>query len=245
MSAPRRVLRSELKYLVHQGAKDILLQRWGRYLTRAPFTNRHGVSPVLSQYYDSPKLDFYHEKVEGVGLRQKVRLRTYGFEMRAGQAAFLEIKIRHNDYLTKRRYRIPDFSERHLHPRNWEIEDPEARRAFHGLLNRYQLRRSAQVYYQREAYEGVVERDVRVTLDTCVVALHPGESLTRRLIDDRSRTLIPDTLAILEVKSTKGIPAWVHDGIVALELEQKAIPKYAAAVEALGLPSLRLAGEYA
>jgi hypothetical protein len=165
--------------------------------------------------------------------------------MRAGQTAFLEIKIRHNDYLTKHRYRIPDFSERHLDPDNWEIDHPEARSAFLGLLNRYALRRSAQVFYQREAYEGLVERDVRVTVDTGVVALHAGESLSRQLLEDRSRWLIPDTLAILEVKSNHGTPPWVHEGIVGFELEQKTIPKYVAAVEALGLPGLRPAGEYA
>ena len=54
-----------------------------------------------------------------------------------------------------------------------------------------------------------------------------------------------DTLVILEVKATKGIPPWVYDGVVAAELRQKTIPKYISAVEALGLLEISVGGIYA
>jgi hypothetical protein len=56
---------------------------------------------------------------------------------------------------------------------------------------------------------------------------------------------MPDTLAILEVKATRGIPGWVHEGIVAAELQQQTIPKYVTAVRTLGLVQLSEAGVYA
>jgi hypothetical protein len=240
-----RPFRRELKFLIHHSVRRMLLERWRRYLVRAPFTNQHAVTSILSQYYDSPQLTFYHEKLDGLQVRNKVRLRTYGHRFRRGETTILEIKHRNGDFVRKYRYPIPDFDERHLDPASWAFEDPAMESAFLGLRERYRLRPSAQVYYQREAYQGAVESDLRVTFDTCVLGLHPGEKLSPELLFDRSRWLLPDTLVILEVKATQGIPGWVHDGVVACELQQQTLPKYVTAVEVLGLLDLTATGVYA
>lgn len=240
-----RPLRTELKFLIHHSVRSMLLERWSRYLVRAPFTNEYAVSPILSQYFDSPTLEFYHEKLAGVGLRNKVRLRTYGREFRSGQTTFLEIKHRSDDKVRKSRYRLPEFHSSFMEPANWTFDEPEMATLFGVLYERYRLRPSAQVYYQREAYEGACERDVRVTFDTCLVGLHPGEALTHDSLCDPSRRLLPETLVILEVKATQGMPGWVHDGVVVAELQQQTIPKYISAVEALDLLELTATGVYA
>ncbi len=90
---------------------------------------------------------------------------------------------------------------------------------------------------------GAVETDLRVTFDTCLTGLYAGEALTRSLLLDGSRRLMDETLVILEVKATKQIPSWVHDGIVAAELRQATIPKYVSAVEKLGLHSFGQHGQ--
>ena len=84
-----------------------------------------------------------------------------------------------------------------------------------------------------------------MTFDTALVGLQPGEQLTRELLFSPARMLMPDTLAILEVKSTKGLPRWLHEGVQAAELQQQTIPKYITAVEVLGLVELSSAGVYA
>ncbi|TDJ49740.1 MAG: polyphosphate polymerase domain-containing protein [Gemmatimonadetes bacterium] len=240
-----RPYRQELKFVVHHSAKTLILERWRRYLRKAPFTNRHAVTPILSQYYDSPDLAFYREKLDGVPLRNKVRLRVYDLEFRQGATAFLEIKHRDNDRVKKFRYKIPDFRESHLDLDRWLPDCVALEGAFHILFQRCRLRPSVQVYYQREAYEGVVESDVRVTFDTNLTGLYPGERLTSCLLNDRSRQLMPDTLQILEVKATHGIPNWLQEGVLAAELQAATIPKYITAVELLGLPEHNPTGVYA
>ena len=240
-----RPYRQELKFYIHHGVKAALLERWRRFLVKAPFTNEHAVTPILSQYYDSPDLLFYREKLDGVGLRDKVRLRVYDLAFRAGATAFLEIKHRHGDFLRKARYRIKPFDPTYLDPVNWRFDGCEEEPAFRILLERFRLRLSAQVYYQREAYEGAVESDVRVTFDTNLIGLHPGESLTSRVLHDRSRSLMPETGVILEVKATHGVPNWLREGLIAAELQQRTIPKYCTAVEVLRLAELSEAGIHA
>lgn len=241
-----RPYREELKFYLHYSVKALLLERWRRYLVPAPFTDAHATTPILSQYYDSPDLCFYTDKLDGIGLRNKVRLRVYDQEFRPGTTAFLEIKHRYNDRVRKFRKQIPDFHPRHLDPKHWHFfTGPQEETNFRILMERFRLRPSAQVYYQREAYEGAVERDVRVTFDTNMIGLHPGERLSRKVMLDRSRSLMPDTGVILEVKASYGLPHWLREGVVAAELEQKTIPKYITAVTALGLPQLREGGIYA
>ncbi len=240
-----RPFRQELKYLIHHSVHRMLRERWGPYLVKAPYTSQHALSPVLSQYYDSPHLSFYHEKLAGVRLRNKVRIRTYGQAFRPGQTTILEIKHRQDQLVRKLRYPFPDFDLTQLDPARWRLQDPVVEGAFITLVERYRLRASAQVYYQREAYQGAVESHVRITFDTCLRALYPREKLTRQLLRDSSRSLLPDTLAILEVKATHGIPGWVQQGILAGELEQQTLPKYVTAAGALGLVELSEAGVYA
>ena len=57
-----RGLRLELKYRIDMRRLPYLLARWGPYLLPAPHTDRNGRYPILSQYFDSPQLDFYKDK---------------------------------------------------------------------------------------------------------------------------------------------------------------------------------------
>jgi hypothetical protein len=237
--------RQELKFLIDHNTKSLLLERWRPYLVRAPFTNEDGVSPILSLYYDSPQLAFYFDKLDGIRSRQKVRIRTYGHCFRAGQTTILEIKFRKNDLVKKFRSRLTNFEESQLDPANWHYEDREAEAAFDAMKEIYRLRPTVQVFYQRQAFEGAVERDLRVTFDTSLVGMHPGERISHAVLADRSRSLMPDTLSILEVKATQEIPPWIYSGAIAGELQQQTIPKYITAIEFLGLANQRTAGVYA
>ena len=234
-----RPFREELKYLVHHSTRTHLLNRWSRYLVRAEHLNADGVTPILSQYYDSPNMDFYHEKIDGERFRNKVRLRTYGYSFGDGGTSFLELKQRRNFSVRKFRYKLPGSSMDYLLPENWRFEEEQSRNLFGLLRDKYRLRRTAQVWYLREAYQARVESDVRITFDNCLVGLHPDEALTRDLLADRTRSLMQDNLVIMEVKATKGIPPWVTAGVLAAELVQRTVPKYVVAMEALGIPAWR------
>ena len=191
-----RPFRNELKYSIHYNTRELLLTYWQRYLVRAPFTNEHAVSPILSQYYDSPQLTFADEKYEGLNLRNKVRIRVYAQQFLEGDTATLEIKRRHNDLVRKERYKITDFKPRyHLRPENWTFNDSNIQGAFLSLRERHRLRASAQTYYQREAYEGAVEKDIRITFDTNLIGLYPGEKLTKKLLMAVKLTSLSDSLA--------------------------------------------------
>ena len=154
-------LRNELKFIVSQSQYEALRERWRRHLEKDPHTNPDAVTPILSQYYDTPGLAFYEEKLDGFHFRNKVRLRTYGYRFENGGLAFLEIKQRLGDRVRKIRQKIASLEARHLDPESWTFDDPADRSAFGVLMERYRLRPSAQTWYPRQAYQCVVEPDVR------------------------------------------------------------------------------------
>ena len=238
------MLRLELKFVIHHSVRQQLLERWSPHLVRAAFTDRSARTHVRSQYYDSPTLSFSTEKEDGIPYRNKVRLRTYGTDFDSGGPAFLEIKHRRFVGVHKYRQRIAEMSSELLSPSRWTFDDPDMAARFHALIETYRLRRSAQTYYQREAYQAPEGGGLRVTLDSNLVGLHPGERLTSKLLMDPRRSLMSDTLFILEIKSDSVLPRWVHDGIIACELEQKTIPKYVTAVNVLNLGELTGSGVY-
>lgn len=240
-----RPTRHELKFVVHHTVRELLLQRWGPHLVRDPLTSSAGAAPVLSQYYDTPSFAFCEDKLDGVGVRTKVRLRVYANQFTPGAPAFLEIKQRLDDRVRKIRSRLRSFRWQHLNPAHWEFEDEGLGRVFRGLAELHRLRRSAQVWYMREAYQSAAEPDVRITLDSGLTGLFAGEVLGPRVREEGSRRLMPDTLSILEIKSTGPIPSWALEGVEIGELEAQPIPKYVLAVDGLGLRQAIPTGDYA
>ncbi len=231
--------RLERKYRLRHAAREYLLAYWRPYLVRAPYTNHDGVYPILSQYFDSPALTFYHEKHAGIGLRRKVRLRAYGYRFTEGGTCFLEIKRRTHEAVGKLRVPLPGFERRFLSPAGWRALALPALDPFCALAETHLLRPSAQVLYLREAYEGIIDPGLRITFDSALTGFHPGEEVTREVLYDRSRALLPETETILEVKNGGALPAWVRRGIEWTEITQEPIPKYVLAVDALNLVALK------
>jgi hypothetical protein len=229
----RKPLRSEHKFIISHDEKVALLERWKRHLVKDQYMTQDSGSPILSLYYDTRDLQFYYEKVDGIAFRNKVRLRTYGTRFAPGQATFIEIKQRHGDYIRKIRQRIENFCDCHLDPGHWQFDSPDAHSAFGVLLARYRLLPCVQVWYLREVYESVVEPGVRVSFDSCLTGLFPGQQLTTDLIFDPRTKIMPDTRVILEVKSNNGVPRWAEEGARVAELVQIPVPKYVMAVEKL------------
>ncbi len=237
--------RNELKFILHQRQRLALLERWGRYLVKDRYTNEDAVTPILSQYYDTPQLTFYEEKLDGIRFRNKLRIRTYGHRFEDGGTVFLEIKQRLGEHVRKLRQRVDTVGPDLFDPASWRFDTPAMASAFGFLRDRYVLTPTAQVWYLREAFEGIVEPDVRVTFDSLLTGAYPRERLTESLVFDPSRSPLPDTLLVLEVKSTGPIPRWVYQGVQEVELVQKPVPKYVMAMETLGLHRSTGRGIYA
>ena len=57
--------------------------------------------------------------------------------------------------------------------------------------------------------------------------------MTIDLLYDQSRTYLPESQLILEIKNNEPLPDWVHDMILQAEIIQQPVPKYIMAVDFL------------
>ena len=69
--------RYELKYLVPTDQVDDIRSELNDRMKRDDYAGPSGYG-VWSVYYDTEKLRFYYEKIEGLKFRRKLRIRRYG-----------------------------------------------------------------------------------------------------------------------------------------------------------------------
>ena len=226
--------RFELKYLVDTRVQVALQQLMRARMLRAEHATEDGTYHVLSQYYDGPGLPFYFDKIAGLEDRVKVRLRTYGLAFGPGAPWFLELKKKQNAAVAKLRIQLEPGSIDPSDPRSWDAIRHEEVGAFLAARDLMQLEPTAQVWYQREALASA-DDGLRITLDTTIRALYPGERMDRHMLYDYERAAIPDRYAVVEIKAAQTFPHWLTELIQRASLVPESISKYVHAINALGL----------
>lgn len=232
--------RFELKYLVpvEQAAaiRDELAERMDRD-AHSPV----GGYGVWSLYYDTPRLRFYWEKIEGLRFRRKVRMRLYGAPAECVEETpvHVEIKQRVNRVTQKRRLALP-----YAQARRWldereevDLETAGGSRGFVSevttLVGNLDLRPIVTTGYQREAFVGrEADLGLRVTIDHRV---HGRDRDFHFASGAENRFLIPPKLAVVELKANERVPYWATDLTAALDMSVVRISKYCQSIEAFSL----------
>lgn len=227
--------RLELKYLIRSDLRGRLVNLWQKHLQPAEHTNVDGSYPVLSQYYDSPRLHFYHDKYAGVPIRRKLRIRTYWPSFSKG-ANFIEIKHRRGQRMWKSRKCLSGDIETFL-------KDPaKAGGIYAALAQQYSLQRTAQVFYVRHAYVATdsVVGNLRLTFDSSIICLPPSTKMGEESLYSRKNLLLPEHFSIFEIKADKALPEWIFRTIKKEGLLCRPLSKYVLAVDKMSPLLLQL-----
>ena len=233
--------RFEIKYLVPQDRAEELRAELRRHMDDDAYSGDRGY-PITSVYYDTARLTFYWEKIEGLKFRRKLRVRHYGTadDLSPDSRVFVEIKQRVNRVTQKRRVVLPYRDALRLcSPEGYEPEgEVGAReRAFldevSTLVGELDLRPTVTTGYHREAWVGrEADLGLRVTLDHRL----RGRDRDFHLASEApNRLILPARLSVLEVKANERVPAWVTDLTARMSLDVVRISKYCQSVQAFGL----------
>lgn len=231
--------RYELKYLVPSDQVGDIRAELNERMTRDSYAGPRGYG-VWSVYYDTSRLRFYYEKIEGLKFRRKLRIRRYG---ETGDATddqspvSVEIKQRVNRVTQKRRVILPYEQALALCDRREHISVGSADQPFIDevldLIIRLDLRPIAMTGYRREPYVGTdADLGLRVTLDHRVRGRDRDFDLRS---ETENRYIIRPDLAVMEVKINERAPYWVTDMAARYGLQIQRISKYCQSVEAHGL----------
>lgn len=247
--APLHFRRMELKYVLPDRYLDAFMDRMSAYADPDPFLEEEGKGrtfyPVTSLYFDSMDLHSLYEKDAGLLSRRKLRLRTYEEEFSAKNAAFLEIKRRHDFIVSKDRLSVS--VERlngenpmphllgHLLERVEATEEVTAEAQV--LRSWYNLQPTALVSYIRAPFVGRHDRRFRVTVDRGLKGLWRPS----KLLGEQPATRCMSGYSVIELKCDHAIPEWFHAALQDFNLGRTAYSKYAFVTLAL-IPTLFPAG---
>lgn len=230
-------LRFEKKYLVPNVQLEALRERFLPFLRPDTFAGLEKFGypeyTVRSIYFDSQDKKTLDEKIAGIEERKKLRIRGYDSFQENAQV-FLEVKRKIGNRIYKNRSLIP-FSKTDevlqfgpdagltalLHEQN-HYDD--------ALRFLYQLKKNNMtplnlIVYEREAYHGKYNSDLRITFDKNIRSqIFPS---IKDLFNESSLTYIWEDHFILEVKYfDPPMPGFVKTIIEDFKLQSQALSKF-------------------
>ncbi len=227
--------RLELKYYVDRTTRTGFARDLRALMQPDEHSGEDGSYRVRSLYFDSPDYVAYHDKLAGLAVRHKCRVRTYGEDPTRVPFVRFEVKSRYIGIIKKvtalvRNADYPEiergFSRRLLPPRRLLDEHP-------GLLEFFRLQKTFNlepkiiVQYRREAFERSEQGRIRVNFDDELVA-NRSVALLGEL--PGARRLLRPGHSIFEIKVDGPMPSWMHMLISKYNLMNRAISKYCVAV---------------
>ena len=162
------VLRQEKKYAINI-ADGSVLRCHLEPVMRADAHNGPQGYGIRSLYFDTPDDQDFQDKIDGLELRRKIRLRTYSPQ---SDFAMLEMKQKQGPYQRKRSLRLAREDAQRLCRGDYrplqKMADPFAAECY-GLMHCRCYRPRAVVEYRRQAYIAR-ENHIRITLDSQIAA---------------------------------------------------------------------------
>lgn len=236
----RNFNRFELKYLLSLQQAERFKSGLRAYLVSDEHGTNNGRYTVSSLYYDSPGFRCYWEKLDGLKVRRKLRIRFYetGEVLTEETPVFLEIKQRVDRVTQKRRAVLPYGQALRLcNDRRIPEHTPDDAAIAAAiveevlvLLWRYNLHPASIVRYDRQAFIGTdYDIGLRVTFDTSLsfqshrLHLHEPPS---------GLPMLHPGLVVMEVKVNERIPYWLTEMIAEHNLQLIRFSKYCRSIDA-------------
>lgn len=239
--------RFEYKYLVPDENLPDLRKALLPFVEMDAFTNDMSNDYcVHSIYYDTHSLDFYKEKIAGIRIRKKLRIRGYN-EQNEDSLIFLEIKRKDDKLISKNRAPLlfsdiqTLFScgniEKYIISGNGNPNAHNDASRFFYHINRHSLFPVINIHYNREAYFYKFDKSVRITFDK---NLHSSANPRMfNLFNDASSITSLKGYFILEIKfsdTPNGMPQWIKNIIEVFSLHRSSLSKYCICMDAHKIP---------
>ncbi|MCP4633839.1 MAG: polyphosphate polymerase domain-containing protein [candidate division Zixibacteria bacterium] len=235
--------RIEYKYLVPNKQLDAIRSEISPFVMIDPHAidRKPQEYTVRSLYFDTPTMNCYNEKIDGIKIRKKFRIRSYN-EFGENDIIFLEIKRKYNNFISKNRAPLYNHNLQNLfETKNIDMYIIQSERnglsiedAQRFLYHYYHdnLIPSILIVYDREAYFSKFNERNRITFDKNLRSSHC--TITSSLFNGFSlRTLFPKHF-ILEMKIKGGMPLWARYIIGKYQLPRLALSKYTLCLDSHG-----------
>lgn len=194
--------RYEKKYILTQSQ----FQRLMFHFSGRMAMDHYGKHKICNIYYDTQDYELIRTSLEKPEYKEKVRLRSYGIPS-GGDTVFLELKKKFGGVVYKRRAAMnlneaEHYLKEHIKPR----QDSQILHELDYTILRYHLIPAVYLSYDRTAYYGHENSELRVTFDTNITGRSYALELERGSF---GVNVLDQDLILMEVKISEAMPVWM------------------------------------
>ncbi|MFZ4451131.1 polyphosphate polymerase domain-containing protein [Salibacterium aidingense] len=190
---------------------------------------------IVSLYFDSDDNKIYYETRNKLNFRQKLRLRIYD-QATPASTSFFEIKQKFNNVVNKRRtglqlanaYDYLKHAQSPLALGDYDSSNPQIMNEVETFRSLYGLKPRVVVSYDRQAFHGLEDSDLRVTFDYNLMA----RDHNLRIEDGPEGTHFVDpNLVVMEVKVSQSVPFWLARLLSDMECSRQSVSKFCTSID--------------
>lgn len=217
--------RYEIKYLLTQKQKEIILQAMEPYMK----LDNYGRTTIRNIYFDTDTFRLIRRSLEKPTYKEKLRIRSYQ-RTASEDPVFVELKKKYKSVVYKRRLTLPEaqvissFEQGLPLPVHSQIANEiEYFRSYYDDLHP-----TVFLSYEREAFYSLDGGDFRVTFDENILYRQQDLSLSS---DIYGIPVIDPDQTLMEIKTSGGLPLWMSHELNRLGLYQTSFSKYGRAYQ--------------
>jgi hypothetical protein len=194
--------RYEKKYLIHSNQHERLMKA----LKEKFRPDVYGLHTVCNIYYDTEDCQLIRTSLEKPVYKEKLRLRSYGTPG-ISDTVFLELKKKYKGVVYKRRVPFPLLeAQRYLNTGDLPEKPVQILREIDWFIHHYNTVPKAYIAYDREAWQGIDNPELRVTFDRDIRCRESMLDLTRGCW---GTPLLPPDTVLMEWKLPGVMPLWL------------------------------------
>ncbi|WP_027399019.1 polyphosphate polymerase domain-containing protein [Anaerovorax odorimutans] len=221
--------RYELKYQITKEQKEELLKIMGDYM----IPDKFGKSTISNLYFDTPNKLLIRRSLEKPKYKEKLRVRSYGVA-KPDSTVFVELKKKYKGVVYKRRMSMKEQAAVDYLLNGFPLDNPsQISREIDYFMDLYDnIEPSVFLSYEREAFFSKTDENFRMTFDENILFRDYDFSLTNGIYGEN---ILPQGMALLEVKTALGIPSWLLDFFSENKIYKTSFSKYGNAYKQLML----------
>lgn len=211
--------RKEIKYLLSEDEYQRFFQAIEPFIEK----DRYFASTNCSVYYDTPEKYLVVHSMEKPIYKEKLRIRSYNIPS-LEDTVYLEIKRKYKGTGNKRRIglKLKDFY-RYQETGELRTDNPQIKHEIDYCFQRYHLRPSLFLAYDRHSYQDKNSRNLRITFDANIRSRTDDLKLEH---GDRGDNYFNDNIIVMETKTLGAYPLWFSHALASQRIYPASFSKY-------------------
>ncbi len=185
--------------------------------------DRYGLHTIGNIYFDTEEDALIRTSLAKPPYKEKMRLRGYGIPG-DGDLVFLELKKKWDGIVYKRRVAMTmEEAERYVTEGIWPLPEKQMRKEMDYFMKYYRPRPKVYLAYDRMAYYGKEDGELRLTVDQRIRSRERALDLRA---GDEGELLFEEERYLMEIKVPEAYPLWLAHLLSELEIYPVSFSKY-------------------